>query len=191
MEAFIKTNETYLVSDLCVKASCSDGISYIPTAADEKRFICDICEDEFSDKSHLKKHFRCHTKKKLHSCNICSKEIFEKNMTLHFRTHTNEKPYSCDVCHKEFSHESHLNSHYRTHTNEKPYSCDVCHKMFSHKSVLNAHYRTHTNEKPYSCDVCDKEFSFKRYLNVLIELIQMKSHILVTCAVKYFLTNVL
>ncbi|GBM98099.1 Zinc finger protein 233 [Araneus ventricosus] len=166
MEAFIKTNETYLNNCLCVKESSNDAILKIQTTADNKPFICDICEKDISEKSHLNKHFRCYTNVKPSSCDICIKEFSQKHhLNELYRTHTNEKPYTCDVCHKQFSRKYNLNRHYRTHTNEKPYSCDVCNKEFSRKHHLNEHYRTHTNENPYSCDVCNKEFSQKLHLN--------------------------
>ena len=43
------------------------------THTGEKTFACKECEQDFSQKSHLKDHMRTHTGEKTFSCQVCGK----------------------------------------------------------------------------------------------------------------------
>ncbi|GBM28364.1 Replication initiator 1 [Araneus ventricosus] len=64
----------------------------------EKRFVCDVCGKDFSNKHNLHAHHREHTGEKLFVCPTCGKKFTQKsNLTTHLRTHTGEKPFSCHI----------------------------------------------------------------------------------------------
>eukprot|EP00091_Calanus_sinicus_P004634 TRINITY_DN14973_c0_g1_i1.p1 TRINITY_DN14973_c0_g1~~TRINITY_DN14973_c0_g1_i1.p1 ORF type:complete len:116 (+),score=10.68 TRINITY_DN14973_c0_g1_i1:108-455(+) len=80
-------------------------LDFLPTQSQD-RFVCEICEREFSNSPSLSSH-----------------------MDSHINSDP-EAPFRCDVCGKCFSVPARLTRHYRTHTGEKPYKCTICHKSF-------------------------------------------------------------
>ncbi|XP_030611147.1 zinc finger protein 721-like [Archocentrus centrarchus] len=100
-----------LVNNKCSKVK----LNVVDTS--KKIFGCDICDQRFNQKSHLK---------------------------THMRIHTGEKPFSCKICGNIFRHQYSLDRHIRVHTGEKPFSCGVCSKRFSHLWDLKRHKSVHT-----------------------------------------------
>ncbi|XP_041986007.1 zinc finger protein 250-like isoform X2 [Aricia agestis] len=159
-----------LPSDICWEPVTST--SQLQRHSD-KRFSCNICSKEYSQKHNLVKHILTHGDYKPFSCNVCSKRFYQKeNLDTHMRIHGGEKTvFKCDVCEKTFAHKRTLDNHKETHSTERKFSCEVCFKEFFLKRVLKAHMRTHTDEKQFSCEVCDKKFSVRDYM-----LKHMKTH---------------
>ena len=85
----------------------------------KKNFKCEVCENNFSQKSNLKTHMLTHTKVKAHECDICKKKFSQKSsLVTHFRIHLGEKPYGCSKCEKWFTDSSNRDTHIRTVHNE-------------------------------------------------------------------------
>ncbi|XP_063912202.1 zinc finger protein OZF-like [Zophobas morio] len=129
-------------------------------------FMCNICDQTFSDEKFLKKHLKeihfgalddLTDGERKHVCTICNKSYKQnKLLVMHMRSHTGERPLSCEVCGRTFALPSSLYKHRNIHCNEKKFGCNICGKKFNQSSNLTSHLRTHTGEKPYICNLCGK-----------------------------------
>ncbi|CAL1291607.1 unnamed protein product [Larinioides sclopetarius] len=139
----------------------------------EKPFICNICGQNFPNKSSLKTHSLIHKAEgeKRFVCEICSKAFsYISNLKSHLLIHFKEKPHVCEICNKAFTLKNALKSHMVTHTKIKSHVCDICSKAFALKQALISHLLIHTKEKPHICQICNKAFT---------QSSNLKSHMLI------------
>ncbi|CAN7938689.1 unnamed protein product, partial [Ixodes hexagonus] len=125
-------------------------------------FSCNVCQKEFTCKTHLHAHKSAHGNFKLFQCPTCPKVCRSRNrLTVHQRTHTGERPFECPICSKAFRAKADLSNYASIHTGEKPYKCSICPKTFRMKYGLTHHYMIHTDGKPFKCSICLKSFRNK------------------------------
>ena len=130
--------------------------------ADEKQYVCKVCDSSFSKMIDLLSHELAHVlANELHST-VCE----STSTGTHERTRTESYPFECNVCGKGFKRCNGLNTHTRTHTGDaesktksRPYECDVCWRAFTTSSNLTRHMRIHTGERPYQCHTCGRLYS--------------------------------
>lgn len=151
-----------------------------------KRVFCDLCNDSFSKKQSLTRHFiSAHTTRKEFLCTFCPK-AFASDSTLrhHLFVHSDVKKEVCLVCNAKFHTKAKLKRHSRTHSTTKEFSCPICFREFTQRYNVNAHIKTvHADtkvqivKKEFPCNICGRKFSHLRKLsqhltevhNVIIE----------------------
>ncbi|XP_065078628.1 zinc finger protein 229-like [Ochlerotatus camptorhynchus] len=134
----------------------------------KQRFICDICEKNFSTKGNLKSHRSLHgASDKPFKCAVCEKDFSKKsNYNVHMlRAHSVESSFPCSECNKSFKCATNLKTHMRVHTKEKPYRCEFCQKAFGYLSDKRRHEIGHSGNYPYKCSLCGKPYTRKTLLN--------------------------
>lgn len=129
----------------------------------EKRFACDICDRNFSQKITLVQHLNCHSNVKSYKCEECGLN-FKQNSSLfkhRKQKHSDESP-TCLECKKSFVNSETLRQHMKSkHNFEKDIRCLECLKTFASRSALIYH-QTSQHQKNVAtvntCQICNKKF---------------------------------
>ena len=142
----------------CIYATqyTSGLVKHSRTHSGEQPFDCELCDQNFSQKSHLKGHLVSHKEGRVRfECSQCDYRATKKHdLVRHLLTHSGVKPHKCDSCEFSTARKSNLIIHQRIHNGEKPYSCTRCSYKASCSSHLLRHMRKHTGVKPYACSEC-------------------------------------
>ncbi|XP_052103222.1 putative transcription factor Ovo-like 1 [Mytilus californianus] len=78
----------------------------------DNKYICRMCNKEFSLQRLLNRHLKCHSEVKRFLCTFCGKGFNDTfDLKRHTRTHTGVRPYKCDRCGKAFTQRCSLESH--------------------------------------------------------------------------------
>ena len=143
----------------------SDLSHHIKSIHDGKVFMCDICQSLHRDMSALKGHRMTHSQIKNFECNVCGKKYSCKDtLRFHMNFEHNGIGYECEICDKSFPSPAGLKRHLLTHSDKKM-KCNHCDKAFHHKINLNSHISTvHLKLKPFKCNECGKNFAMKKNL---------------------------
>lgn len=119
--------------------------------ADYKPFRCEICNQRFKLKSHLKQHSVVHSEEKPYPCTICDyRAKLPETLRKHYVTHTPEKPYQCPTCTYRCKLKEKLKRHLLIHSNYRPFKCQQCEYACKTKELLKKHLIVHTREKSSS-----------------------------------------
>lgn len=150
------------------------------------RYVCDICQKDFKNKSVLRLHKDLHMEKR-YKCHLCPKVYHARTpLNMHLKKHRMDLNYICDVCGKCFVQNKDLKAHMNVHTGFK-ITCNICNMKVT-KNNLYRHLRTihvvyagtiennfrargyrHTNGQPhgrrketaprhYKCKICKIQF---------------------------------
>ena len=114
--------------------------------SDNTKFICDICNKEYSNAPNLKAHMkRIHNLQEI-ICIHCTQEFSTRDKLLdHYRVkHRNERPFLCNLCKFSFSRKQTLGDHMMVIHNQ----CKDCAEIFPTQDELYNHYRGVHRKKP-------------------------------------------
>ena len=138
-------------------------------------FKCDLCEKDFTQKSHLNTHHKnVHLKVEdsRFYCHSCSK-YFTSTQKLDehvIRIHSVAKRYTCEECGYATNTKRYLLRHSFSHKDlsEYPFHCKDCKRRFIFQSDIEAHYKTcnlteeqkdiQKKNPKYFCDICGSYF---------------------------------
>ncbi|XP_063700791.1 zinc finger protein 62-like [Culicoides brevitarsis] len=160
---------------------------------------CPYCKEQFKTKKEYGTHVRDSCKKRVLSCNICSKKfVNQAALKNHLKVHDeqkceecgetylspsdlrnhirmdhadNNKMYKCNYCPKRFRTPSHRTDHENTHNTENKYQCDICQNFFKSERVMKSHQKLHTVGRSHACPICGKMFNRNYHVKL-----HMKTH---------------
>ncbi|XP_023722653.1 zinc finger protein 271 isoform X2 [Cryptotermes secundus] len=124
-------------------------------------FSCEECDKRFAKRIQLTNHkINTHRVERKFLCQMCGNRFSNYgSLMAHLDTHTETRRFCCNYCSKKFRQKEKLKYHTRIHTGERPHLCQTCGKGFIRKSKLDEHMRRHRGEKRYHCSVCDKSYA--------------------------------
>ncbi|XP_045187034.2 uncharacterized protein LOC123544936 [Mercenaria mercenaria] len=143
-----------------------NNVFNIPAVSQTKKYVCKLCNTEFSKNSNLKRHVdgnRCtkrpktvHSATPYYACPLCSTTFANKfNLDRHCRQKScinvakeNSTELNCNRCNRKFSKTFNYQRHMKTDClKTKSYICDDCGKTFMKEGCLTKHQRN---------DLCDR-----------------------------------
>ncbi|XP_069683564.1 zinc finger protein 37-like isoform X2 [Periplaneta americana] len=124
-------------------------------------FSCEECGKNFAKRVQLTNHkINTHRIERKFLCQVCGNKFSNYgSLMAHLDTHTERRRFSCSFCNKKFRQKEKLKYHTRIHTGERPHLCPTCGKGFIRKSKLDEHMRRHRGEKRYHCNICNKSYA--------------------------------
>ena len=136
---YLKTHER--VCDGIIKQPPSSAIIIRKLDNGTVIYECKFCAKQFSLKSYVLRHAKCHTDPAKTECSTCGKVFSSKrNLKRHRLTHTvDNQPFQCSYCDARFTQNSSRKAHERRHTGERPYKCTFCCKGFTQSSNQRSH----------------------------------------------------
>ncbi|XP_018026342.1 zinc finger protein 3 homolog [Hyalella azteca] len=161
--------------------------------------ICNVCSEQFSDKSLLSKHKLLEHGVKSNSLTHAAKsssdnqvadtdasqqslQAVKNGVVSKFSVSSKNglkklpkscegaKAFKCSLCKALFSSRSELKIHSNTHW-QKPFKCEECGATFTQNGSLQVHIRRHRGDKPFTCKLCGNSYTRAFSLKV-----HMKTH---------------
>ena len=157
----------------------------------EKRYKCEVCGSDYSEKSSLKAHQLKHLPggqetKRPHQCATCGVSYACKSSLIrHMEVdHEGKNPvkHICPICGKEFRKTQNFKVHHRAHLLGREFRCDLCGNAFLQAGHLKTHKMFHCKnaesttenklmKKKFQCHQCEKVFTDNRNLKTHVKII--------------------
>ncbi|XP_050530182.1 zinc finger protein 836-like [Daktulosphaira vitifoliae] len=136
----------------------ASAMNHLLTHTSNKTVMCQLCNFMCYTKQQLAVHQAKHDKRFI--CDICNKRFAQKSqLDTHIKAvHYNQRPFSCSLCTKSFKTKGSHDAHMIVHTDTRFHQCPYCDKKCRKRYDLTLHIRTHTGEKPFKCSVCGRGF---------------------------------
>ncbi|XP_053407642.1 zinc finger protein 836-like [Mercenaria mercenaria] len=172
-----KNTDSHTACDLCGKIfSTAAGLAlHMSSIHLKKKFKCDICNVELSQKFTLKAHKieKHHEDMRGFDCNICKKTFaYRFRLKAHIeQMHTPHdetgNKYICETCGYFSKTKAGLRYHLTKHDDQrKQYQCSVCPYKTYYKCSMTEHIISHQGNRRFICDVCGDKFFTGKQLKV-------------------------
>jgi KRAB domain-containing zinc finger protein len=128
-------------------------------------YDCQFCPKSFKRLKERNFHEKYHQPKV--KCEICSKEIGNRNIKAHMSLHDKVKRFNCIECKAGFVANSLLQRHMWSHRKDFKFNCKVCKKGFNRKDYFDKHFLSHSDDpRPLKCDLCPNDYIDKQCLTI-------------------------
>lgn len=157
-------NRTRHVCDKC-GVICSSKFNleiHIKKHAEEKPFVCELCNKSFVRSDFLDNHMEVIHKRNKPKCTICNKSFSRKDVLKRHMTTHSKPTFDCKFCLRSFSRKDRLISHKKTHEVNNELKCFKCPASFHRREVLLKHQKLHETKE--QCHVCFKFAASKEKL---------------------------
>ncbi|KAK9752343.1 Zinc finger, C2H2 type [Popillia japonica] len=127
----------------------------------KRRFSCELCGENFPEKSHLDNHTRVHRRDNSFGTNYSQ----ESGLAQPEPIPTMEKPFTCELCDRSFKRKYDLALHaivHRRDTSFEPVPCSR--RILTEDSVIVQHETISMGEDPFNCEFCGRTFPQKCHL---------------------------
>lgn len=159
-ERSVDSKQVRFACDVCgnMYKNKASAMNHLLTHTAKKTVSCSHCDFTCYTKQQLGVHQTKHDKRFM--CDICNKRFAQKSqLDVHRNAvHYNQRPFSCVLCSKSFKTKGSHDAHMIVHTDTRNYQCPHCDKKCRKRYDLTLHIRTHTGEKPFKCSVCGRGF---------------------------------
>lgn len=169
ISAHVAKGRTGSNRDRCLTSTDAEQIA--KRALKRNNLRCPVCNWEFKQNGHFRRHLLIHLIERPLQCAKCSKRFYRKDhLRQHLLTHVDATvnvegmQYKCHRCDASFPRPCDLKSHAAIHNEKFPFKCDYCTRFFRRITSLEIHRASHTGRKTYNCIVCTKAFVIARDL---------------------------
>lgn len=156
----VDSRQVRFACDVCgnMYKNKASAMNHLLTHTAKKSVRCPHCDFTCYTKQQLGVHQTKHDKRFV--CDICNKRFAQKSqLDVHVNAvHYNHRPFRCLLCSKSFKTKGSHDAHMIVHTDTRNYQCPHCDKKCRKRYDLTLHIRTHTGEKPFKCSVCGRGF---------------------------------
>lgn len=113
--------------------------------SDANMLKCTICNTSFISQKSLRQHMKTLHKNPI-ACRICNEICYKNNYKIHMWKHKGRKIHQCELCSKEFTASDSYKKHNATHSNERKYECELCGKRSVQLSTHKVHMLKHAQQ---------------------------------------------
>ena len=143
----------------------------------EKKLECAICDEIFSEKKFLRKHYnRSHENEKIDvKCKICPKIFHDRfRLEVHFTALHGIQKYQCSVCDFKSGSKFHVQQHFKRNHSGQKFPCGECTYTAKDMKSLNLHKKSkhgmNGGVEKLKCDLCDAVLGGKASLRTHIKM---------------------